>query len=185
MEGDFALVKIMKNIFRGRLGFSMIELLVVMFIISLISAVAIANYRGGQRKYVLTQAVQKLVSDIRKAQNMALSGFDIAGAYYGYGVYLEEGNSYYIIYGDVNGNSTYQPADDVIEEVSLFPQGVEVASVSTAAGKMSIFFEPPQPTTYINGDSAPGLSGTISLKVTNSSLFKTVQITTAGLVEVE
>ncbi|MBU2579509.1 prepilin-type N-terminal cleavage/methylation domain-containing protein [Patescibacteria group bacterium] len=175
----------MKNIFWRERGFSMTELLVVMFIISLISAITLANYRQGQRKYILAQSVQKLVSDIRKAQNMALSGFDIAGAYYGYGVYLEEGDSYYIIYGDVNDNSTYQSSDDIIEEVSLFPQGVEVDSVSTPAGKMSIFFEPPQPTTYINGNNTPGLSGTISLKVTNSSLSKTIRVTTAGLIQVE
>ncbi|MBU4141395.1 hypothetical protein KKE99_00795, partial [Patescibacteria group bacterium] len=65
----------------------MIELLVVMFIISLISAITLANYRGGQRKYILTQSVQKLVSDIRKAQNMALGGFEISNNYNGYGVH--------------------------------------------------------------------------------------------------
>jgi len=154
-----------------------------MFIISLIAAVSLANYRNGQRKYVLTQAVQKLVSDIRKAQNMALSGFDIAGAYYGYGVYIDESNSYYIIYGDKN-NTTYQPSDDIIETISL-PENIRIQSVSPAAGKMSIFFEPPQPITYLNGDSAPGLSETIVLELKNSSLSKTIRITTAGLIQVE
>ena len=182
----------MKNIFLfskkrfwRQLGFSVTELLVVMFIISLISAVALANYRSGQRKYALTQAVQKLVSDIRKAQNMALSGFNIEGAYYGYGVYLEEDDAYYIIYGDVNGNTTYQPADDVIETISLFPNNIEVQSVTPTPGKISVFFESPQPTTYINGNDTPGLSGTIILKIVNSSLSKTVRVTTAGLIQVE
>ena len=183
----------MKNIFlffkkkfwrqRRRAGFSMIELLVVMFIISLISAITLANYRGGQRKYILTQSVQKLVSDIRKAQNMALGGFEISNNYNGYGVHIDEDDSYYIIYGDKN-NTTYQPSDDIIETISL-PENIRIQSVSPAAGKMSIFFEPPQPITYLDGNSAAGLSETIVLELENSSLFKTIRITTAGLIQVE
>ena len=182
MKNNFLFAK--KRTYR-QFGFSMIEMLVVMFVVILVTIISLANYRSGQRKYVLTQSVQQMVSDIRKAQNMALSGFELADNYYGYGICIDKDDPYYIIYGDVNGNSTYQPADDVIETISLFPHGVEVQSVTPMSGTISIFFESPQPTTYINGNNAPGFSGTITLKIINSSLSNTIRVTTAGLIQVE
>jgi prepilin-type N-terminal cleavage/methylation domain-containing protein len=173
-----------KKFFCRQFGFSMIELLVVMFIIALISTLALANYRSGQKKYILTGTVQQLISDIRKAQNMALSGYDISGQYNGYGIYIKKGESSYIIYGNKNGDPNYQPSDDIIETVSL-PSGVNVKSVSPASDKLHIFFEPPHPTTYLNGEIVAGISETITLELENSSLSKTIQVTTAGLIQVE
>ena len=170
--------------FQRQFGLSMIELLVVMFIISLISAVTLANYRGGQRKYILTQSTQRLSSDIRKAQNMALSGYDLAESYRGYGVYIDKDVSYYIIYGDKNNNTTYQPSDDIIETIYL-PDNIEIKSTSSVEGKIHIFFEPPQPVTYIDGDKTAGILRTVTLGLKNSSESKLVRITTAGLIQVE
>ena len=173
-----------KKSFCRQFGFTMIELLVVIFIISLVSAFALANYRSGQKKYILTGAVQQLVSNIRKAQNMALSGFDISGQYNGYGLYIEKGKSSYIIYGNKNPDPSYQPSDNIIETISL-PGKINVKSVSVASDKLHIFFEPPQPTTYLNGVNTAGISETITLELESSSLSKTIRVTTAGLVQVE
>lgn len=174
----------MKKSFCRQAGFTITELLVVMFIISLIATLSLVNYRSGQRKYVLTQTVQRLVSDIRKTQNMALSGFGLAGTYYGYGVYVDENDSYYIIFGDINGNAVYEPSDDIIETISL-PNDINIKSVSPSPDKLHVFFEPPQPTTYLNGNNAAGISETIILEIENSSLSKTVRVSTAGLIQVE
>ena len=145
-----------KKIFWWQFGFSMIELLVVISVIGLIFALSLVSYRSGQKKYVLTQTVQQLISDIRKAQNMALSGYDISGQYNGYGLYIKKGESSYIIYGNKNIDPNYQPNDDIIETISL-SNGVSVKSVSSASDKLHIFFEPPQPITYLNGVSAAGV----------------------------
>lgn len=181
MKNNFLFSK--KNIYR-QFGFSMIELLVVMSIIGLISTLAIISYRSGQKKYILTQTTQQLVSNIRKAQNMALSGYDISGQYNGYGFYIKEGESSYLIYGNKNDNPNYQPSDSIIEIISL-PNGVNIKSVSPASDKIHIFFEPPQPITYLNGETAAGISETITLELENSSLSKTVRISTAGLIQIE
>jgi len=173
-----------KKFFCRQTGFTITELLVVMFIVSLVATLSLVNYRSGQKKYVLTQTVQLLVSNIRKAQNMTLSGFGFVGTYYGYGVYIDENDSYYIIYGDIDGNAIYEPSDDIIETIFL-PTGINIKSVSSPSDKLHIFFEPPQPTTYLNGVSAAGISETITLEIENSSLSKTVRVSTAGLVQVE
>ena len=44
----------LKKFLRQKAGFSAMELLVVMFIISLIAAAALAGYRNSQKKYILT-----------------------------------------------------------------------------------------------------------------------------------
>lgn len=181
MKNNFTFFK--KKICR-QLGFSMIELLVVISIIGLVATLALVNYRNGQRKYILTQAVQQLVSDIRKTQNMALSGFDISSQYNGYGIYIAKNESSYLIYGNKNSDPNYQPSDDIIETISL-PVIINIKSVSPASNKLHVFFEPPQPITYLNGNNTAGVSENITLELEDFSLSKTVRVSTAGLIQVE
>ncbi len=188
---------ILKNdIQKNRLGrhsaFTLIELLVVMFIVGLLASLVLANYRSGQEKYVLEQATQKLVSDIRKTQNMAISGVEITGiceessSYSCYGFYVNQGDDFYLIFGDKNdANKTFQgdPPDATIETINL-PDKIKIKSVSnsfSAANKVSIFFKPPAPTTYVNDNTGTGWVEII-LEVEGTTLTKTVTVTTAGLV---
>lgn len=163
-------------------GFTLIELLVVISIMSLLSTLVLANHHNSQKKYALSQATQQLISDLRKAQNMAMSGVDIEiGQYYGYGLYLNKVDSFYIIYADKNDNISYQPSDTTIETVNL-PSQIKINSLSPLANKIDAFFKPPEPTTYINANSGTGISGTITLELEDTSLTKTVTVTTAGLI---
>lgn len=60
-------------------GFTLIELLVVMGIIALLVGIGIANYQNFNRNQILSQAAQNLRSNLRDAQNRALSGEKICG----------------------------------------------------------------------------------------------------------
>ena len=173
---------IQKNRLGQQTGFMLIELLVVISIIGLLSTLVLANHRSGQKKYALSQATQQLVSNLREAQNMAMSGVDIeTEQYYGYGFYLNKVDNFYIIYADKNDNTSYQPSDTIIETVNL-PSQIKINSLSPLANKIDIFFKPPEPTTYINADSGTGVSGAITLELEGTSLTKTVAVTTAGLI---
>lgn len=163
-------------------GFTITELLVVIFIISLLSALTLVGYRGSQKRYALSQDSQRLMASLRKVQNMAMSGIDISGQYYGYGIYVEDGNSSYIIYADENNNSSYQPSDATIETINLSDK-IEIESVSPLPNKIDIFFSPPNPTTYINGSTAVGGAGTVTLGIEDTLLTKTITVTTAGLIQ--
>ncbi len=166
-------------------GFTLIELLVAVFIISLLSVLILASYRSGQKKYALDQAAQKLVSDIRKAQNMAMGGVDIEGQYYGYGIYIRRQDSdiSYVFYGDKtppSGNNKYDSGtDEVLETVNL-PNQIKIQSTNPAS-KVDVFFRPPEPITYINAPSGVN-PGTITLKLEDASLTKVITVTAAGLV---
>ena len=161
-------------------GFTIIELLVVIFIIGLLSTLVLVNYRGGQKKYALSQSVQQLVSDLREAQNMAMSGVDIEGQYYGYGVYVNRHdlNTSYQLYADENNDNKYDSGES-LETVSL-PEGIEI-KLTSPASKVDVFFRSPEPTTYINSPSSVN-PGTITLELKGASLTKTITVTTAGLI---
>ena len=178
---------IQKNYLGQQAGFTLIELLVVMFIIGLLSTLIVAGYRGGQKRYTLEQATQKLVSDLRKTQNMAISGgeipglCDLANSCNGYGVYLRQNRDYYIIYGNKDGSKRYGSASDVILETIDLPENIEIQNVAPGS-RAHICFEPPDPITYIDNNSSPGLSKAITLELEGTSLTRTITITTAGLI---
>jgi|TARA_Y100000031_G_scaffold69444_1_gene77173 prepilin-type N-terminal cleavage/methylation domain-containing protein len=168
-------------------GFSIIELLVVMFIIVTIASLMLANHRLGQKKYALSQSAQRLASDFRRAQNMALSGVDVfSSQYYGYGVYLGKNDDFYILYGDENNNDKYDGGDTIIETI-YFPSQVEIQSLAPPpTSKKDMFFKSPDAATFIDGAGIVGGSATIILQIKgDSSSIKTITITTAGLIQID
>jgi len=101
-------------------GITLIEIIVVIFITALFSMIAVADFPRIQSQYALSKATYKLEQDIRKAEDLALSGVQAKGAngslisVKGYGVYFNPGGdnntqstTKYVIYADVNGNQKY------------------------------------------------------------------------------
>jgi len=170
---------------KGR-GFTLIELMVVISIITILSVMVFINQRSSQSQYLITQAVQKLTSDLRRTQNMAMSGTQIAGNYYGYGIYAERNNNFYIIFGDRNDNKKFdgEPTDTIIENIKL-PSNVTISSVSPS-DKVHVFFRPPDPLTSISDGTSDMTEASIVLVISSGqSLSRTVKVTHAGLVETQ
>jgi len=97
-------------------GITLIEIIVVIFIIALFSSIIIANFPEILRQYALSKVTYKLAQDLRKTEDLGLSGVTSADAnkqsiaVKGYGIYinLSQPSTQYIIYADVadaNGNS--------------------------------------------------------------------------------
>jgi type II secretion system protein H len=122
-------------------GFTLIELMVVMTIISIMTAVVLTNYRGGNQQLALDRSANKLAQDIRRAQGMAMStaqcpsGTDCAGQVPPrYGIYMGNSaaeKSYYWIFADCvkGGCSTddgiWGPSEDEKVETQHYETGVE------------------------------------------------------------
>lgn len=178
-------------------GFTLIEMLVVMFIVVLMSSLMLVNFRSSKKSYILSQAAQKLISDIRKTQNMAMSGVNPEGSSIkGYGIYVNDFVSdSYVIFADQDDDQRYD-GGEAIKTVTL-PDQIEVYSVSPWP-VVHIFFQPPNPTTYINQDNSPGESGTIILRIKgeavggpgclgippSSTINKTIVVSTTGLIQI-
>jgi len=177
-----------------RKGFTVIELLVVTSIIALMSALILTNYRTGERRYAFNQAVQKLVSDFRKAQGMAISGAGIEGKYCGYGIYINPSATpdSYIFYGDIPSadcnNSNHKHDGGDYSEIVNLPERI-VFNSTPPQGVLDVFYKPPEPITYINEVSQftqEDLEGMAVLEYEGEAdLIKTIRINVMGLIQVD
>lgn len=192
-----------------RKGFTLIEMLVVMSIVALLSVLILAQYRYAQKQYALQQAAEKLASDIRRAQNMAISGAGITQNIYGYGIYLKKDDSTYTLYADTeptrttkNGNCFYDrtgPSKDDKEYDVTLSSGINIEKVEPAypvstgpyKDSLHICFVPPDPSTYINNDQlvSPPTSiiqtATTTLTFSGTNLKKYIVVTNVGSIEIK
>lgn len=177
--------------FQPNSAFTLIELLVVISIIALLGVIALPSFREGQRKAALRRSAQRVVQDLRRIQNMSISGVDFGSDTCGYGIaYQDQGH--YIFFEDraldcesldaFYDNGTSDGVGDVVLETVIVP---ESRHVELLGGFPDILFVPPEPLTYIAGLSSPGLSTSIVLRLkSDDSLRKTIRISSLGQVEI-
>ena len=122
-------------------GFTLIELVVAMGVFLSLFLIVIVNFRSGESINELNLETQKIASDIRKVQTLALTGSSYnsqsigAG---GYGIKFLENNNNYIIFNDVNADGIYTvDVDSLLETKSL------VSNIN------SLVFKPTRTNVYI------------------------------------
>lgn len=115
----FKLIKNFKFQISNSRGITLIELVVVIFIISLFSLMAFSNFPKILREYALSKVTYKLSQDLRSVQDLSLSGVtltDWGGCLVpvkGYGVYFNQNYpNQYAIYADVNDDKKYSINND-------------------------------------------------------------------------
>ena len=159
----------MLKIFSNKNGFSYVEIMTVVAIILIISTITVANLRGTGTKSELYVSAQKIITDIRRAQNYSLSATEFNGASPagGWGIYFNKSLGSYVLFADVadpgTGEINHVCLNDCIatsEEVSSIiplPEGAkidQIYKVRSSDGakiytdKMNVTFEPPDPITH-------------------------------------
>lgn len=181
------------NFKSSKYGFTIIELLVVIFIVGVLSSLLFADFRSGKKRYELSQAAQKLASDIRNAQGKAMGGiksgsFDFCA----YCVRASQASpNSYIFYMDSSSSScdhNYAPSNDEIIKTINLTENVEIRSTQkngSSVSSLNVCFEPPKPKTFINNDSTSDARGKIILGIKNSSDIEVIDINSVGLVEID
>jgi len=175
-------------------GFSLIELIVGISIIAVISSLFLANYHGTKKRSELIMTAQKLVSDIRLAQNysIGLKKFDDDDAPKGgWGVHFTTSDpENYIIFADTdsgdgiidgNGDGIYNGPDEEYEIINL-PPGININSISIGS-LADISFEPPDPVTWIFDDN-DSPNNLVRIKLSDGESIKTVEVNFLGLIDV-
>jgi len=127
---------------KNRRGFTLIEMLAIIAIISIISGSLIVNWRKNEKKYEVQYTAQGIVQNLRRAQDMALSGKKYPGEDVppAYGIYFElSTKNSYLIFGDKTGNNTYQKGSDTLVETISLDSNIEIYSLS-ASKDLNIVF---------------------------------------------
>lgn len=112
-------------------GITLIEILVVIFIMVLLSGIMITDFPKIKRQFAITRSVYKMSQDIRRAQDMGFSGEQLEDAsgnvisIKGYGVYINIdrlGAKKYFIYADIDNDNEYDmntaEGEAVAEDIS-------------------------------------------------------------------
>lgn len=177
-------------------GVTLVEILVVVFLIALFSSILVADFPKLKRQFALTRAVYKMSQDLRRAQDMGLSGQQIKDVEVkGYGVYINLtslGNKKYIIYADMDDDPKYVAGTDSIIETIDFSQaeaGVVINRIENTKDNnqwVDINFKPPNPTVTIT-DLLPGINRVQIIFAIESAPSKEriVSVNTSGLIEIK
>lgn len=143
-------------------GFTLVEIAVVAAITGVITAFMLVNFQ--RSRIDLTLTANEFIGSLRLAQTRALASarYDTGTGLKircGYGIHYINQTSYAIYVGPDAGsvscsalNKNYDGADSIILTSVFIDTRVEFKSPFN-----DIFFEPPDPKTYINNDSTLGL----------------------------
>ncbi len=136
-------------------GFTMIELLVSIAIMTILIGVFLVNYRGADNRTELNLSAQRMVSFIRLAQNNTLGSAEYNGQIPegGWGVHFDLASSTndFYIYADLDEDMQMDSGEYNTSygarKITL-PSGIYLAS-TTMGDLVDITFLPPDPTTTI------------------------------------
>jgi prepilin-type N-terminal cleavage/methylation domain-containing protein len=191
----------MKN--KSNHGFTLMELLVSLSIVTLIMISVLWNYSSFNDDLALTSAAQEMAIAVRKAQTYGLTVKEVTpggGQFsFAYGVHFDptnDPNNYYI-FADINANHKYDAGAEIIEKYPL-RNNVKVGGICdgsscppTNARTLDILFLRPNPDAGIyfydvNGTLVAGPSTTG--KITLSSFqgkTRTITVESTGQVSVQ
>ncbi|OGZ68366.1 MAG: hypothetical protein A3D44_01715 [Candidatus Staskawiczbacteria bacterium RIFCSPHIGHO2_02_FULL_42_22] len=187
-------------------GYTIIELLVVIGIISLLTSIVISGFYEFKVQSSLSRVAYTFGQNMRRAQEMSLSSGtykDSEGALHpvdGYGVYVDTlDNKKYVIYADAlsdddddggpgGGQYSFNPGLDYVVETinfSISEPGIIIKQINyVPSTNVSINFSPPNPITTITPFPTQNAAEVVFAVESDLTKTKTVSINTAGLVEV-
>lgn len=149
-------------------GFTLIEVIIIVLILSLISAISITNFVILQEKSELDNSVQEFAGILRLAQSKTLASEDSSQ----YGVYLDilaSPHQYILFKG-----TSYALRDATYDQFYFLPKTIEFFAIALGGGNEIVF-------NRLTGSASQ--SGSLSLRVkTDTSQQKTVYISGSGVV---
>lgn len=170
-------------------GFTLVEVLVSISIIGILSVVILLNYRTGQNQASLTRSAAALETSIRNAQDLAASASEFGGSIpCGYGLRYVDSRNYSLYAGAADAancqasNHNFQAGTDAVYEDAKIIEPRVVFKNSFP----DIFFEPPDPATYINNNRSIGVSTVIDLCLeSDPSVCRSLTVDTAGRISIQ
>ena len=148
-------------------GFTLLELIVVMGVISFLAVLMLANYRGGRATLAEQRSIQTVAQAIRAAQNRSLASNCVTPPCR-FGVHFDTSLRKIEIFNDANMNAQYDLGEELAEESYRVETRVAITDLSPnyvcgTARCLDILFDPPDPIVIFNHDPPVGNSVTIAI----------------------
>ncbi len=151
-------------------GFTIIELIVVMAIISIIAALIVPSYNKARNNKDLLLGREQVLGDIRMAQNYSFNTLKFGAIFPegGYGVHFNIGDPQkYIIFADIDSDQEYG-AGEQFQELEL-GRSVEISSLEIedalanviSVNSVDLVFKPPYGKVFIKS----GLNFYVKLEI--------------------
>lgn len=174
-------------------GFSLLELIIVLAVITMISAVALAQYERARTDYDFDRVANDVLFKIREVQVYSISSHEGAGSFdYPYGVFFNINTpTAYNIFRDTNANGQYDGSptactNECIQRVAL-DRGYSVSSLCTMVGasfvcsspNITVSFMRPSPRAIFNPSTSK--VGIVLQNVQGKT--QSINISLSGLIE--
>lgn len=191
-QGQSIFLSSLFNYFLG--GFTLLEFLVVIFIIVLVTSTITPAYIARRQEFKIQQSANLIAYFLRKALEMAMSADEYEGIIPsgGYGVYFQiVPNSEIFLFADCNNDHKYTQGNNICgpnlaeriegETLSL-ERKVELQGL-TPASPLNITFQPPDPVIFIDGSET--IYDKAEILIEFGSKQKKVIVNRAGLITIE
>lgn len=180
----------MKNFFshKNNDGLSLIELVVSIFIITMITGLFLANYHSAKLRNELLNTANLISGNIRTAQNNSLGMVKYSSSQpaVSWGVNFQTASpNQFIVFADINGNNVYNAGE--AQNTQTLPAGIRISSLRagtplTGTSPVNIIFQPPNPKTIINNQDYSAAQ--ITIIDTKSGQTKNIDVNFFGLIDV-
>jgi len=164
-------------------GFSLIELMMVIVIVSIASTIVIAQYSNSRNSKALSLGAKQVANDVKIAQNYALGALDAGGTNPGYGIRFSNSFDSYIIFADKDNDKAYDGIGEEFQTVKL-PDGITIQSLKVDSDEVSpvdVVFTSPYGEAYINDANKDGVNFIIlKVKIENSAGAEIISISSSG-----
>ena len=181
-----------------RLGFTLVELLVVIGIMLVITTVVLARYSQFNGTILLRDLAYEVALSFREAQVYGISGRSSGGTFaFRYGVYLTKGApTQYILFGDTNNNLTFDSSETVeaysmragygmSEMCARRSEGINRCASAGEISTLTIMYKRPDPDAIIRTDvvGETYTDATITL-LSPSESTRSVTVTSTGQISI-
>ena len=152
-----------KTIKQAKNGFTFVELVTVIAIISILMTIGIPSYRVYQKRIELDQQAEQIISILRQAQNQSMTLLHNQN----FGVHFEE-DKFVLFEGEI-----YSSSDSDNMTYSL-PSTLQIYDISLAGGGQDVVFSKLRGTT--------GQEGSLKVKtLTDPSIYQEISINREGV----
>lgn len=171
-------------------GFTLIELMVSVTVISILSATVLIGWRPAREMFRLRHAAFQVAGDLRRAQQLSLSSHQFTCSplppenYMGFGLHITtaDSTSYQIFENCSSSNHIWDSGET--QETLYFTDGITIQGLKkggVSVSSLNVLFVPPNPDTYID-ETSSGTEAEITL--TNGTSTSVIKINNSGRIEV-